>query len=160
MAPPTINLEPYYESIKSWIEEKVPRHEILSRLEQEGMRMSIDTLKRAIRSWQLRYDREPDYQDSQALRDRVSFYFHHVQLTDAEMVTSLKKEGFIIGYSRLKRLRLEMELPKSVPSALHEVDNEYTTSLLEEEFDQGRIENFGRTTLYTYMRAKHGIVGR
>lgn len=134
--------------------------EIREALRQQGCDVSRMTLYRQLTAWNLKSSKVSNFEDSEELRARIKSLVRETRETDSEIASLLELEGFTIGERRVRRIRLELNLPKWQPRSAHESLSESTVSALRVLLDSGRIEDWGREHVYTYMRSEHGIFGR
>ena len=158
---PKIDLQPYLAQLRTWVQEEgVSYDEICTRLhDQHGISVGYSTLRRALGQADIRA-RGKDYKDSAELRARIVYLFHAVQTTDEESIRILKHDGFEVGQRRLQQMRLAMGLLKRIPPERRQEVDAAMKAALDQEMEQGHLEDYGRMQLYTYIRSKYNIVGR
>lgn len=129
--------------------------------QQYGITISVSTLKRKLAEIGLRtYNQRLNEDSLSNLRLWMSFIFHHLRLDDDETMYMLASEGFTINKRTIRRRRHQWGLHKHIQVANRQELLQYIEDALVFETAQGRIENFGRNNLYTYMRSQYNVIGR
>ncbi|KAF4546957.1 Hypothetical protein D9617_87g078080 [Elsinoe fawcettii] len=153
-----LEIDKHRPTIIEWLEEQHWTHEdVLQALQERGINISSATLRRRFRLW--RVSTRPKVFDTPELRQRMHQLFFDTRVTDRVMVTILTIDGFTVNLKGLRRIRREMGLWKQVAHGDEAAVNRDLALLdaLKEEFGNGRIEAYGRNSLYTYMRARYNI---
>ena len=92
MPPPTIDLEPYRDSITEWLAAGTSYEEVRQQLQRTNVQVSDRTLRLRIKSWGIERNKKPLRYNS-ILQAQVAFYFYAYQLSDEEMVQYLGWDG-------------------------------------------------------------------
>jgi len=80
-------------------------NEILSCLQEMGIRVSLSTLDRQLRDWGLR--RRTKVTISDELAERVNFLFHHTLLSDSQITSKIAAEdGLETSDNQVQKIRL------------------------------------------------------
>lgn len=160
--PAKINLDAQHDDIRKWVSECVPQEDIRARLLMEhNVRISSATMKLTLKRLGIRYNsRAPRIKTTPELKTRVAYMFNELRLSDEETVDMLRAEGFEVNLLRLRRLRREVGLFKRTVKSQAEDTDAMMRRVLQQELDDGVIQEMGRMHLYNYMRAKYNIHGR
>ena len=150
----------YQETIQQWIEEDIGLADVIQRLHQHfGLVISQRSLHRELRRLDIRINR-PRIGDTAALKAFIVYTFHTFILKDEDMILLLRHNGFDIGKRTLGELRRGLGLYKKTPARRYEEVIQHIEEVLQLEFDQGNIKDYGRQHLYKYIRQKYNLVGR
>lgn len=159
MPPSRINLDPWRDTIAGWIRDGLKQDEICEELQAIGVSISDITLRRRLKEWNIKVNRPP-VEHILALRARITEIFHSFRLTDEETLQILEIDGFKVGHRKLGIIRRELGLKKRLDPLQHEAIEAAVRDVLQQELDQGHIEDLGRRNLYSYMRSKYNVIGR
>lgn len=160
--PPKIDLELYRDTIERYVlAQRLTASETRKQLEQEhGICISDRTLRRALAAWEVHVTIRRDPSQDTELRARVVTLFYQWQLVDKDMAEILRYDGFKVSARSLQVLRLSMGLTKRVfPWQEEELDIKIQ-EVLQQEYNDGAIEDYGKNHLYQYIREKYHIIGR
>ncbi|KAK6429026.1 hypothetical protein LTR95_014827 [Oleoguttula sp. CCFEE 5521] len=153
------------EERRAWVERRIAnsyqQSTILQELQQIfDIKISIRTLRRRLQSWEIQARRRPDVVDTPLLRARVAHCFFILRASDESVCRILDRDGFVIGPTRMARMRKDMGLYKRVPSEHREVAEREMMEVLRRELQDGNMEDLGRRMLYEYMRMRYSLVSR
>lgn len=149
--------------VESWFAEGASIGDIHRRLEETlHQQIGRRTLERVLAQWQLRTlpSRSLPNDRHEELLHRIRYCFHALRINDETTVSILQHEGFDISKRTLQRRRLEMGLYKRLDAAKSQQLEEVLGIVLQEEYNKGHIEDWGRGHLYTYLRSQYNVVGR
>jgi hypothetical protein len=128
-------------------------NEILSWLQEMGIRVSLSTLSRRLRDWGLR--RRTKVTVSDELAERVNFLFHHTLLSDSQIASKIADEdGLETTENQVQEIRLlfgwerQNLTPNTVPQ---QITQQYVHQLV-----TGEGRSFGRRWAMTYLRHRFG----
>ena len=155
----TIDLSSSKDYIQRRVSEGATQEQIVQELQEQGVQTSKATLRRSMAAWKIRC-RRPVIEDSEALRNSLTNCVVDLRLTDEETARKLEADGFVIGARMVKNLRKKLGLLKRVTAENIETAVAITTAALEQELQDGHVEDYGRGHLYAYMRSKYHVIGR
>ncbi|KAK6429957.1 hypothetical protein LTR95_013891 [Oleoguttula sp. CCFEE 5521] len=155
-----INLNPYTEQIREWLQEDSLSHNEVIRLLADTHDITVSN--RTFRAFLTKHGIStiPRYDADLALTKRIKYLHYEVQCSDDESVFMLTEDGWPISKRRLQRMRLALGLKQRVPGADREQMEALMVEKLAYEMEQGQIEDLGKHHLYRFMRSKYNIIGR
>lgn len=108
-----VDLDTWKPQITQWLKEGLIYDEIRRNLWKEGgIQISDKTFGRRLREWGIHVKQPYLNNDMVELRRRITEIFTEGQLTDAQAVQTLRREGFDVRMKTYQKLRLEMGLYK------------------------------------------------
>jgi len=135
--------------------------EILAFLQEQGVNISMSTLRRTLAQWGVTRITRTVPEQRVGLAERIhELMWAQAPLTDVKMAEILRLDGYIVGARAVQRIRLAMGDKKRLPRADWQAYNESVASILLEEYEDGRIQDYGAVFLTQFMRQKHRVVGR
>ncbi|CAF3536771.1 unnamed protein product [Fusarium graminearum] len=167
---PTVNLEPFRLQIEQWkYSERLSAKAILNSLQNElNIKVSRTTLYRHIQQWAS--ESPQDYiqdlhpqrtQDSEQLRQRIRTLFFEQVLNDRFMLLRLQTEGFTITKTGLQRIRRDLGLwRRQTPEMSAAIKTELYNFFENENELHTKLQTFGRTYLYVYVRQNQFVLSR
>lgn len=156
--PRHVDLELYRDQISSWVLGGMTQADVLARLKEAGVDISHRTLQGRLQAWDIKV--QPKIEDTPALRQRVIELFWSVSISDATTVAILQLDGYQITQRGLQRLRWKLGLLRRVPKENQEAVNETIRVALMKEYEDGRIQDYGKVFLSTFMRSEYNFIGR
>ncbi|OQN95138.1 hypothetical protein B0A48_18723 [Cryoendolithus antarcticus] len=155
-----INLKPYTEQIREWLQEDSLSHNEIIRLLADTHDITVSN--RTFRAFLTKHGISTmrRYDADLALTKRIKYLHYEVQCSDDESVFMLTEDGWPISKRRLQRMRLALGLKQRVPGADREQMDALMAEKLAYEMEQGQIEDLGKHHLYRFMRSKYNIIGR
>jgi len=154
----TIDLDEKKAIIVSWIQQKVSQPEVVARLRsQYGMRISLATLKRRLRSWDVKALDVPKVQHTPELQGRVQDLVIEHGYTDREIAQTLSRQRIQLRQRSIQNIRLGLRLLRNLPAAERARREPELREQIQQELDSGMIESYGRRLLHVYFRTQKGI---
>nr|OQO22884.1 hypothetical protein B0A51_08610 [Rachicladosporium sp. CCFEE 5018] len=155
-----INLEPHRDQIREWLEDEgLTQEEVVAQLaSRHGIRIAARTMRRFLTAAGI--GTALRYEDDHELRRRILNFHYMVQCSDKESIAMLALDGFEVSQRRLQRMRLAMGLKQRSRGACRAEMDTRMREALDQEMEQGHIEDFGKMHLYQYMRSQYNIAGR
>jgi hypothetical protein len=127
--------------------------------EQYEFDVTSRTIKRRLQDWQIRKRQVTRVSDE--LKRRIQVLFFEIGLNDEDMLCVLQGEGFEIRKSALSRLRVELNLRRSLRTEEHRIQADQVVGrLVEEELKEGVNDGSGRGYLHTHFRQQGHIIAR
>jgi Clr5 domain len=155
-----INLEPYRQEIEDLYNNNNNTIDyVISQLQvRHGLQVKATTLKDRLRKWGIR-QKNPTVASDEALHARIKVLFFQAGLDDKDLHRVLQEEGYRITRSTLKRLRRKLGLYRRVANqAMAQQQVEEVLKKLEEEFEKGTIEGYGKNLLHRHFQSEVGLV--
>jgi hypothetical protein len=111
MAAPAVNLTADLTDFELQITEMkrdgYTHNEVVSKLQEQGVRVSLSTLKRQLRAWGLPRRRRTKVGLSDELTERVNWLFHHTLLSDTQIASKVTEEdGLETSANQVQDIRL------------------------------------------------------
>lgn len=161
MVRPSIDLSSFRLQIQQWKnDEGLTVQQIIRRLKVDfHIEVSRMTMYRNLKAWGTSLTQHT--QDSERLRERMQELFFHMVLNDHFMLLQLHSEGFIITKTGLSRIRRELGLwRRQTPEMVTERLTELRRFFTDEAEKNTKLESYGRTYLYVYVRQHQHVLSR
>lgn len=158
---PVVDLALYRFQIEEWRQHEYQTiGEICARLSEEySIEVSQRTLKRRLHSWEITIQSRTE--ETQELRNRIVALFCDHVLNDHFILLHLHSEGYTITANALKRIRLELGLYRRQTREQSADRIRQLRAFFEEHSTiNTRLQTYGRTYLYTYIRQHQHIISR
>ncbi|KAG8674007.1 hypothetical protein FPOAC1_007326 [Fusarium poae] len=164
---PTVNLEPFRVQIeqRKYTDQLTIRQILESLTNQFNIRVGRSTLYRSIQQWaldsSLGSQQVKNTEDSEQLRRRITELFYDQVLNDRYMLLRLQTEGFIITKTGLERIRRDLGLwRRQTPEMSSTIKTKLYNFFENENELHTKLQTFGRTYLYVYVRQHQFILSR
>lgn len=158
---PSIDLSPFRFEIQQWkIDERLTVKQICDRLNQNfSIIVGRTSLYSQLRAWNTSLQQHT--RDSEELRIRIRDLFFDKVLNDHFMLLQLHSEGFIITKTGLSRIRRDLGLwRRQTPEMIAERIQELRRFFENEAELHTKLETYGRTFLYVFVRRNQHILSR
>ncbi|GLA56245.1 hypothetical protein AnigIFM63604_006246 [Aspergillus niger] len=159
--PPFIDLEPYKAEIISLFHEGHSTAHIASIIEaQHHVRVGERTIKTRLSGWGVSKRDRTATTDS-SLHSRIKELFFERCLSDAEILRTVRNEGYTVSARTLRRIRMEQGLVRRTDdSSERQLQDDIATKHLLEAYNEGTIQGYGRELLFAHMRGERLIIPR
>lgn len=161
MPRPTISVPP---EIQQWIEnqycyEHKTIEEIVQALADEhGIDITARTLRRRLKEWDCKKQTRVEY--TFELISRFLILFYQMVLDDSTIAFILGVEGMSISQSNVGRLRRKLGIRRRVRAGDYDIGWEELIAIVEREYHEGMLRNYGRNFLYAHFRRSQYLVTR
>ncbi|QGI60781.1 hypothetical protein CEK27_004752 [Fusarium fujikuroi] len=164
---PPINLDAFRIQIEQWkYHDRMTADDIVRRISTEfNISTSRRVLYRYLQTWQSDQTTsnmtQARTEDTEALRNRIKELFFENVLKDKNILFQLQKEGFVVTNRGLIRIRrslglLRHQTPEQKEEQLIKLRHFFENDALLNT----KLQSFGRTYLYTYIRQKQLSLSR
>ena len=161
MTRPRINLEPHRDLITAAYNSKDTYEAIRSRLEREfGLQVSARTLQRQLLRWQAPRHQERTVH-SAGLPERLRHLFFEIAMTDEEILTALRQEGFVVSKRGVVQARRQHGMFRRLsPERLLAIQEELRAFFEDERGMANHACQMGKGSLYTHIRQQQFSIAR
>ncbi|GAA93201.1 hypothetical protein AKAW_11313 [Aspergillus luchuensis IFO 4308] len=161
MVRPAIDLEPYKADIISLFHEDHSTARIASIIEARyHVRVGERTIKTRLSGWGVSKRDRTATTDS-SLHSRIKELFFERCLSDAEILRTVRAEGYTVSSRTLRRIRTEQGLVRRTDdSTERQLHDDIATKHLLEAYNEGTIQGYGRELLFAHMRGEYLIIPR
>lgn len=153
--PPFIDLEPYKADIISLFHEDYSTARIASIIEARyHVRVRERTIKTRLSGWGVSKRDHTATTDS-SLHSRIKELFLERCLSDAEILRTVREEGYTVSARTLRRIRTEQGLVRRTDdSSERQLQDDIATKHLLEAYNEGTIQGYRRELLCAHMRGE------
>ncbi|KAL2043709.1 hypothetical protein N7G274_003228 [Stereocaulon virgatum] len=161
MPRPTIAIPP---EIEQWIkdqycyEHKTAEELVQALANEHDIEMTSRTLGRRLQEWGCKKQTRVNY--TFELVSRFLILFYQMVLDDKTITYILNVEGMSISYSNVARLRRKLGIRRRVRAGDYDIAWEELIAIVEREFHEGMLRNYGRNFLYAHFRRSQYLVSR
>ncbi|BCR99821.1 uncharacterized protein AKAW2_50163A [Aspergillus luchuensis] len=127
---------------------------------QYHVRVGERTIKTRLSGWGVSKRDRTATTDS-SLHSRIKELFFERCLSDAEILRTIRAEGFTVSSRTLRRIRTEQGLVRRTDdSSERQLHDDIATKHLLEAYNEGTIQGYGRELLFAHMRGEYLIIPR
>ena len=161
MPRPTIAMPP---EIQQWIrdqycyEHKTAEELVQALANEHEFEITLRTLKRRLQEWGCKKQTRVDY--TFELVSRFLILFYQMVLDDKTITYILNVEGMSISHSNVARLRRKLGIRRRVRAGDYDIAWDELIAIVEREFHEGMLRNYGRNFLYAHFRRSQYLVSR
>ncbi|PWY70881.1 hypothetical protein BO94DRAFT_560538 [Aspergillus sclerotioniger CBS 115572] len=149
MVRPTIDLEPYKAEIINLFYQDQSTSDIASTIKAKyHVRVRERTIKSRLSGWGIS-KRDRTATTNSSLHDRIKVLFFERCLSDAEILRTVRDEGYTQGLVR-----------RTDDSSERQLQEDIATKHLLEAYNEGTIQGYGREFLFAHMRGERLIIPR
>jgi hypothetical protein len=161
MAPTIQDFEPYRDTIiQVYRQHQNPRAAVLNLERSYNIHITQATLYRRLSAWGIDPKNRHRVPDSTELRLRIRELFWDLNLNDSEILILLKDEGYILTRRSLQEYRRKIGCVRKLSSEKYErLEQEHREYVLK-HLDNGIIDRYGRSHLYTFFRSQGVFISR
>jgi hypothetical protein len=153
-----IDLEPYKAEIIRIFQNDSIESVIQYLQHHHQLQAKRTTIKNWLRRWEIR-KLNPKVTTDAELHARIKVLFYQVGLEETDMITVLHQDGYAINRRTLRRIRKGLGLVRRAANpALVQQQAECALKSLNEEFNKGIIEGYGKQMLHKHFRSELGII--
>ena len=158
MPRPAFDLEPFRGALTALWEQNATNPALLQYLESQDVVISLATLKRWLRKWELQ--RQVRTAMTIEVQDQIRHLYFELALTDQEILAELTSQGCSVSLTGIRSFRRSIRLLRR-PTA-DQVEHE--VARLRQFFDDKQrsveVKSFGRRSLHTFLRQENFNIPR
>jgi hypothetical protein len=156
--PPKTHIDEFYDDIVELRLQRLPLPRIYQFLADHNVDISLETLKRRIRIWDLPLPTDSIW-DHWDLACLMYTLFYIYGMDDTQMLHILEfRHGYPLTRGRMVRYRFEMGMRRRSHDA-EAADNE-ARAMIQRDYPSGQIRGYGKDLLYAHFRSGGCLIAR
>lgn len=157
---PKIDISSWRPLIESELSAGTKHADILQMLANEGVHIKERTFAQRLSEWQLHTYRRRD-ESRATIVDSVRYISSTMLVDDQQGADILNADGLTISHRSFRKIRQELGIYRS--RRKHETEEVRASEMhqiLQQEYDNGRVESYGRRLLFQHLQQQYGITSR